>query len=282
MNALKQIDLIEQNKINALNSDSLRLAFLNIACDIRNGNMTSDMLYEKFDEVCLEDEDAQCIFEIERDLRLAQKDLEHEKKQFAKRVHDNKNRFLFLNSKYENLKFDDLNKIDKKILDYAQKYCDEFNSRFKPFGVHMILSGNRGIGKTCLAATICLTLIERHGIRCSFVNLSHYLNEMQNFDKKDKSLNEILDSDLVLIDDYGMTRKSEFAVEQIYMLVDEIYRRNIPIIVTTNSSKNYLLNDNSMFGATTSRILDNSIFLEMEGCDIRKSRVYDPEKVFGA
>lgn len=281
MSVIDQINRIEQDKISKLTCDVARLAYLNLSSEIKEGSISHNDLYDRFSDLNFEDIDDSLVFEIQRDLSIAQQDYLREQEEFKKRVKKNKNAFLDINSKYENLKFDDLNKIDKKFLDYAQKYCEQFNSRFKPFGVHLILSGNRGIGKTSLAVATCLNLIEEHGIKCSFVNLPHFISEMQNFDRKEKLLDSIISSDLVLIDDYGLTRRSEFAVEQIYMLIDELYRQNISMIVTTNSDKKFLLNDNTSFSAITSRILDNSIFLEMEGKDIRKSRVYDPEKVFG-
>lgn len=281
MSAIDQINRIEQEKISKLNCDVARLAYLGLSSEIKEGLISHNDLYDRFSNLSFEDIDDSLAFEIQRDLSIAQQDYLKEQEEFNKRVKKNKNAFLDINSKYENLKFEDLNKIDQKFLDYAQKYCEQFDSRFKPFGVHLILSGNRGIGKTSLAVATCLSLIEEYGIKCSFVNLPHFISEMQNFDRKEKFLDSILGSDLVLIDDYGLTRRSEFAVEQIYMLIDELYRQNVPMIVTTNSDKKYLLNDNTSFSAITSRILDNSIFLEMQGSDIRKSRVYDPEKVFG-
>lgn len=40
--------------------------------------------------------------------------------------------------------------------------------------------------------------------------------------------------DLLIIDDLGVERNSEFALEQVYSVVDERYKANLPLIITTN------------------------------------------------
>ena len=73
------------------------------------------------------------------------------------------------------------------------------------------------------------------------------------YDQKDTFIGELMEYPLLILDDFGMERKTEFANEQIFNVIDERYRSRKPLIVTTNLPLDSLRNPDSL---EMSRIYD--------------------------
>ena len=193
-----------------------------------------------------------------------------------------KTNFLGENSRFSNKKIDDLTKIDEQYRKYAHAYLDMIA---KGDNMNIIICGNRGIGKTSLACAIVNEIIEKKLIKSEFVNLGNYLsacmkcNDFSN--DLEHPLKSILNAQIIVIDDFGHMRNTAYGIEQIFTLVDELYKLNKTLIVTTNLAENQLKNNNGEFSAIISRLLENSILMSMKGEDIRKSKVFTPEQIFG-
>ena len=85
----------------------------------------------------------------------------------------------------------------------------------------------------------------------SFVKL---LETMQGFSEDDGALIARLNrAKLLIIDDLGAERSTDFALEKVYDIVDSRYRAKLPIILTTNLSMTEM----------------------KESADIRYTRIYD-------
>ena len=66
-------------------------------------------------------------------------------------------------------------------------------------------------------------------------NFAHILNELNNsFSGRNEVVDKLCRYPLLIIDDFGMERGTEYALEQIYNIVDSRYRSRKPLIVTTN------------------------------------------------
>lgn len=66
-------------------------------------------------------------------------------------------------------------------------------------------------------------------------NFAHILNELNNsFSGRNEVVERLCRYPLLIIDDFGMERGTEYALEQIYNIVDSRYRSRKPLIVTTN------------------------------------------------
>lgn len=63
----------------------------------------------------------------------------------------------------------------------------------------------------------------------------HILNELNNnFSGRNEVVDRLCCYPLLIIDDFGMERGTEYALEQIYNIIDSRYRSRKPLIVTTN------------------------------------------------
>lgn len=115
-----------------------------------------------------------------------------------------------------------------------RRYVDGWERAYKE-NIGLLLWGGIGTGKSFGAACIANELIEA-SIPVCMVNLSHVLNDLTNFQSVDRNqyIGDLMKYPLLILDDFGMERKTEFANEQIFNVIDERYRSGKPLIVTTN------------------------------------------------
>lgn len=131
---------------------------------------------------------------------------------------------------------------DKSIRDYSFSNADEtpniqkckkYVEKWKDMYLNnngLLFWGKPGCGKTYAAGCIANALIENR-IPVLVTSFPRILNA--GYDKLEV-LKSMRDYDLVIIDDLGVERTSEYALETVYMIIDERYKANKPMIITTN------------------------------------------------
>lgn len=117
---------------------------------------------------------------------------------------------------------------------FFQRYCNKWEI-MKKNNVGLCLWGNTGGGKSFYAGCIANYLVER-GKFVYATTEPQIINEMCNIQNKVNYLNKLINSQLLIIDDFGAGRNTEFAIEQIFMVIDGRYKKNLPIVITTNLS----------------------------------------------
>ena len=105
----------------------------------------------------------------------------------------------------------------------------------------LLLWGNVGTGKTFFAACIANALVEQH-ISVRMTNFSTILNDLFSETDKNKYLERLNDHNLLIIDDLGIERDTEYALEQVYNIIDTRYKSGKPLIITTNLTLEELKN----------------------------------------
>lgn len=137
----------------------------------------------------------------------------------------------------------------------------------------VLLMGPVGTGKSFMAGCIANDLLEQ-GERVMMTNFSRILNELTKY-QVDKNLivQDLVDYPLLIIDDLGIERNSEFSLEQIYNVIDSRYRKMKPLIITTNLGLTEM-KDNSLdisHKRIYSRILEMCVPVFCGGEDKRKN-----------
>ena len=116
----------------------------------------------------------------------------------------------------------------------AHKYVENWDD-MKARSSGLLLWGDVGTGKSFFAGCIANALLEK-GVPVLMTNFSRILNTLSGMHFEDK--NQFIDSlnrySLLIIDDLGIERNSEFVLEQVFNVIDSRYRSKKPLIVTTN------------------------------------------------
>lgn len=123
----------------------------------------------------------------------------------------------------------------------ARKYVANWPRVFSS-GAGLLFWGNTGTGKTFTAACIANALIDK-GIPVMMTSFPRILNS--GFDKSE-IVENLRNYPLLVLDDLGVERSSEYAMETVYYIVDERYKSGLPLIVTTNLVINKLRNPQDM------------------------------------
>lgn len=109
----------------------------------------------------------------------------------------------------------------------------------------MYLWGGTGSGKTLLACVILNELIFRYGTGCRYAKINKdFLNALKDTYQKDSDFHgrerfieeEFTNIDVLVIDDFGVHRESEWVNEKLYDLIDSRYERKKITLLTSNSS----------------------------------------------
>ena len=142
---------------------------------------------------------------------------------------------------------------NERHLKIAQKYCKEFQKMYER-NQGLLFFGTVGTGKSYTAACIANYLLGKNTsvVMTSFVRI---LQEMQGFDReREEAFTYKLNSvKLLIIDDLGAERSTDYALEKVYGIIDNRYRAKKPLILTTNLTLRQM----------------------QEATDIRYTRIYD-------
>ena len=106
----------------------------------------------------------------------------------------------------------------------------------------MILWGEVGTGKSYFAGCIANALMEKEVSVC-MTNFALILNDLAaSYKDRNEYIARLCSFPLLILDDFGMERGTEYGLEQVYNVIDSRYRSRKPLIVTTNLTLEELQN----------------------------------------
>ena len=133
----------------------------------------------------------------------------------------------------------------------------------------LLLWGNTGNGKTFAAACIANELIDR-GIPAMITSFPRILNA--GYDRQE-IIKQVRYYPLLVIDDLGAERSSEYAMETVYTVIDERYKSKKPLIVTTNLTLDELCKPKNMdYQRIYDRVIEMCTPLVFKGDNLRRDK----------
>ena len=158
-----------------------------------------------------------------------------------------------------------------KQIAMAKQYVQHWEE-FKKDSTGLLLWGNVGTGKSFIAGCIANALLDK-GVPVIMTNFARLLNKLTDMYAGDR--NAYIDSfkryPLLIVDDLGMERNSEFAREQVFSVIDSRYRSQLPMIVTTNLSLEELKDTTDLSKARIyDRVLERCLPIRVNEQNIRE------------
>lgn len=136
----------------------------------------------------------------------------------------------------------------------------------------LLLFGDVGTGKSFFAGCIANALLDRD-VPVLMTNFPTILNRLTGMFSEDKAdfIASFDEYDLLIIDDLGVERSTEYAMEQMFFVIDSRYRSCRPMIITTNLKLDELKNPLDLAHARIyDRILDRCAPILFAGKNFRE------------
>lgn len=158
-----------------------------------------------------------------------------------------------------------------KLIALAKRYVTQWG-KIKSENIGLLFFGGVGVGKTYATLCIANALLDA-GERVIVTNFSRIINDLSNFDNdKNDYIHNLASCSLLVVDDLGAERQSDYALQIVESVIDERYKANKPIILTTNLSMAELQNPKDLkYARIYSRILSMTSPVKAQGEDRRKS-----------
>lgn len=185
----------------------------------------------------------------------------------------------YLSRSFENFVVNDVN---RKAYEIAKSYVDNWQEN-KDKGEGLYFEGTCGTGKTHLAVAIAMKLINQ-GVPVICKTSIDLLASIKQSYERDSTVNEedVIEAyntvDLLVIDDLGKERATEWSVPILYRIINDRYENMLPTVITTNYNTDDLIdklnasNDNEKAEAIISRFKGSASCVTMAWEDYRRMR----------
>lgn len=180
-----------------------------------------------------------------------------------------------INGGYQHKTFDDYRaetKDQQKALAMAKHYAENFDMHMAN-RQNVIMQGSYGTGKTHLAAAIRNELSRQH-YKVLFMSLPDYIDKVKqefgDHNQRHPIAKMAKDAELLILDDVGANRMTEFEVSELFRLVDS--RTDKCTIYTTNYKPTEFLGkeaERKGLARIFSRMMQNTKVIVMNGPDYR-------------
>ena len=157
------------------------------------------------------------------------------------------------------------------LMDKAHAYVENWKEAYKS-NIGLLLFGDVGTGKSFFAGCIANALLDQD-VPVLMTNFPTILNRLTGMFSEDRSefIASFDEYDLLIIDDLGVERSTEYAMEQMFFVIDSRYRSRRPMIITTNLKLAELKNPPDLAHARIyDRILERCAPILFDGKNFRE------------
>ena len=186
---------------------------------------------------------------------------------------DRKRRICFAETNMSSWTFKNDDLKNAKLTSAMKNYVKNF-TEFKRDGKGLLLYGTVGTGKTYFAAAIANALIDE-GYSVLMTNFARITNKIQGmYEGKQEFIDSLNRYTLLILDDLGAERKSEFMQEMVFNIIDSRYRSGLPFIITTNLTAEEIKKPQDVeYSRIYDRILERCFPVEVTGASRRRQKL---------
>lgn len=203
----------------------------------------------------------------------------------------------YLDRVFLNFSVDDSN---RKAYMTTKEYAENFSTKIMNFdGMQTIyqkfslyITGNIGLGKSHLAAAIGNFLI-KNGVEVRFTSIGDLLLDVRKtYDSSSEGsfetevLNEYINCDLLILDDFGKEKLTEWGVAKLFEVINGRYKNYKPLVITSNYPLNSVLtrlipstsNDSITGKAIVDRLYEICLETVLKGISYRKTDINSDDR----
>lgn len=156
----------------------------------------------------------------------------------------------------------------------AKKYVEHFEE-MKANHTGLLLWGGVGTGKSFMAACIANALLEK-GYTVKMTNFATIINDLFCCEDKNEYIDSLMKFTLLIIDDLGAERGTEYATENVFNVIDRRCSSGKPLIVTSNLDLAAIKNEQMLDKARIyDRVLEMCVPVCVKGVSKRRSIAED-------
>lgn len=152
----------------------------------------------------------------------------------------------------------------------ARAYASQFPHHLRENN-GLLYYGPVGTGKTFLAACIANAVIDQ-GYKVRMTNFSTVADELWSAKEKATYIADLCNYPLLILDDLGVERKSEYMQEMVYKVINARYASGKPVIITTNLTPDELTKADEMgYARTYDRLIETCTPVNVGGRSRRRA-----------
>lgn len=196
-----------------------------------------DYLYANISPDAIKYERCNCNEAQEYWKNVDEQEYEKEKRKHFRNIINKIYKQNYVEGKFQEENFENFNIIleNEMAVKVAKDYTNKSIEKMQNEG--LIITGESGLGKTYLAASIANKLIENNKI-VLMGRLTMLLDMIkETFGDNTKSENELIELysnvDMIIIDDLGTEKISQWSLEKLYTIIQNRNENRLPIIITT-------------------------------------------------
>ena len=191
---------------------------------------------------------------------------------------DRKRRICFNQAPMRSWSFENDDRSNVILSDAMRRYAENFPEFLRQDKKirGLLLFGPIGTGKSYFAACIANRVIEM-GYSAKMTNFATLTNDLQGMNEgRNQYIEDLNRYALLIIDDLGAERKSEYMQEMVTNIIDSRYRSGLPMIITTNLSSDELKKpENISYARIYDRLMGCCFPQEITGPSRRKKELRD-------
>lgn len=193
---------------------------------------------------------------------------------FLEELSKKRQKFGFSDDEMEKCTFAADDNKNPYISNIARNYVENFPEMLKS-GKGLLFFGDTGVGKTYLSACIANALTDK-GYPTMVTQFTKLINLINGTWEKQEYIDALNYFALIVIDDLATERNTETANEIVYNIIDSRVRAGLPMVITTNLTREELQSPENMRNKRIySRLYEICIPIEVEGQDRRREKLKD-------